>query len=122
MSTRSMIGIMREDGKIEGIYCHHDGYPDGVGEMLKEHYTDIEKINGLIKLGSLSFLGPEIGTEHSFEDRDYNVCMAYGRDRKEEGTEPKMYSVEEFLNTNESHWAEFTYVWQDGEWHMTELH
>lgn len=122
MSTRSMIGIMREDGKIEGIYCHSDGYPEGVGEMLKEHYSKIEKINALINLGDLSFLGPEIGTEHSFEDKDYNVCMAYGRDRGETGVESKMYSVKEFSETNKTRWAEYTYVWQDGEWHMTELH
>lgn len=118
-----MIGVMRENGKIEGIYCHHDGYPDYVGRILKESYTDIEKINELMKLGDLSVLGPEIGEKHKFEDAYcYEGCTAYGRDRGETGIESQMYSVKEFSETNKTRWAEYTYVWQDGEWHMTELH
>jgi hypothetical protein len=44
MSTRSMIGIQQEDGKIEAIYCHYDGYPEGVGQTLADHYQTTDKV------------------------------------------------------------------------------
>ena len=28
MSTRSLIGYEKEDGTIEFVYCHCDGYPE----------------------------------------------------------------------------------------------
>ena len=40
MSTRSYIGKLLPGGSITGIYCHHDGYPEGVGVILRDHYTD----------------------------------------------------------------------------------
>ncbi len=35
MSTRCLIGRKVDNNKVEYIYCHHDGYLDGVGETLK---------------------------------------------------------------------------------------
>jgi hypothetical protein len=37
-----------------GIYCHSDGYFDGVGEVLKELYTDYDKVLNLIVGGHCS--------------------------------------------------------------------
>lgn len=56
MSTRSRIAIEIGD-KVKSIYCHSDGYPEGVGAILKKHYTDPEKIEKLMELGDLSRLG-----------------------------------------------------------------
>lgn len=58
MSTRSRIGKLNPDGSILSVYCHSDGY--GVGETLKEHYTDIKKIDALLALGDISSLAAEI--------------------------------------------------------------
>lgn len=57
MSTRSRIAIEEDDGSIRSIYCHFDGYPEGVGAILKKHYTDPQKIEKLLELGDLSALG-----------------------------------------------------------------
>lgn len=59
MSTRCRIGIKNEDGTIRSIYCHFDGYPDGVGQALLDSYMDVEKINKLLDLGDISCLGSE---------------------------------------------------------------
>jgi hypothetical protein len=99
MSTRSIIGKVNEDGTISAVYCHFDGYLQGVGTTLAEHYQDAAKVDALIALGDLSRLGNEIGEAHDFDTPTYNLpaghpmrgwCRAYGRDRHEEGTEAEV--------------------------------
>ena len=68
MATRSRIGIELMDGSIKSIYCHWDGYPEGVGKVLKENYTDAEKVKKLIDLGDISSLGKEYNEEMSKKD------------------------------------------------------
>ena len=53
MSTHSNIGILGEDGKIEAVYCHNDGYLSGVGATLFFNYQE-EGVKKLIKGGALS--------------------------------------------------------------------
>ena len=57
MSTRSNIGILNEDGTVNYIYCHFDGYLEHNGDILNEHYTTESKVRMLIGLGDLSMLG-----------------------------------------------------------------
>lgn len=84
MATRSAIGYIRPDGSIRAVYCHWDGYPAGVGKILREHYTDPKKVAKLLKLGELSALGPEIGRKHSVASKRRDWTMAYHRDRGDE--------------------------------------
>jgi hypothetical protein len=56
MATRSFIAQKKEDGSFEGVYCHWDGYPDGVGKTLFANYKDPEKIQKLINGGGMSTL------------------------------------------------------------------
>ena len=56
MATRSRIGYETAIGKFRTIYCHWDGYPEGVGKILKEHYTNPADIERLIDLGDISSL------------------------------------------------------------------
>lgn len=56
MATRSTIAIQEKDLSIRAIYCHWDGYPEGVGATLAEHYNSTEKAEALIKLGGFSAL------------------------------------------------------------------
>jgi len=100
MATRSYIGIRNLDASVSYIYCHFDGYPGGVGMILANHYTDIDKVNALMKLGDLSTLGPEIGEKQNFND--YNNlnkdwCLAYGRDRGEENVSVKQGKFDELI-------------------------
>lgn len=57
MSTRSMIGIELKDKSIKAVYCHFDGYPEGVGKTLLKYYTHYPKVKELIELGPISALG-----------------------------------------------------------------
>ncbi|MDD3586920.1 MAG: hypothetical protein PHQ75_07020 [Thermoguttaceae bacterium] len=76
MSTHSLI-CEESDGKINAIYCHFDGYRDGVGSTLKEHYQNRNKLERLLSNGDISSLeetpeicrGLEDSEEHCFESR-----------------------------------------------------
>jgi hypothetical protein len=84
MSTRSNIGYYMQNGRIRFIYVHWDGYPEGVGAILYDHYRDWAKVKELIDLGDISSLGPEIGEKHDFNapyDEKYPGTTFYGRDR-----------------------------------------
>jgi hypothetical protein len=83
MSTRSNIGIERDGGKVEAIYCHSDGYLDWNGRILDEHYRDREKVEALVALGDISSLHPEIGEKHPWDALESGVVRAYHRDRGE---------------------------------------
>lgn len=88
MSTRSTIKIKRKDGTETAIYCHFDGYIEGVGVTLQLAYNTAEKVEKLLALGDLSVLGyytdPNPDEEHTFDgNHQPNVCLAYHRDRGE---------------------------------------
>lgn len=78
MGTRSMIGFEHEDGRVEAVYCHWDGYLSGVGLQLVMFYDLVENVKALMKVGNMSSLGdkPEecksYGDEPSrwYENRD----------------------------------------------------
>lgn len=113
MSTRSYIAKLNSDGSVVGIYCHHDGYPDGVGKTLQKHYSDEETVASLIQLGSLSSLG-----------EDLDVTQAYHRDRGEDLDEPVVYpSVEDMVrNVTSDLGAEYAYVYDAvGGWQTFEF-
>jgi hypothetical protein len=56
MATRSTIGIKSQDGTIRAIYCHWDGYPEGVGATLANYYNNETVAIALINLGGFSSL------------------------------------------------------------------
>jgi hypothetical protein len=97
MATRSRIGIEMQDGSVQSIYCHWDGYPQGVGAMLQEHYQDPSKVEALIALGDISFLreepapvSDEARATHSFSMPAEGVTVAYHRDRGEPFRAPRV--------------------------------
>ena len=120
MATRSRIGMEMPNGEVKSIYCHWDGYPEGVGATLKEHYTDPAKVEALIALGDISVLEPLVepdvpGVEHSFNKPAPCVTVAYHRDRGESFFPPRVdASVESFSHSDIK---EYGYVFtQQGEW------
>lgn len=46
-----------------GVYCHSDGTPDGIGEILKEQFSDYDKLLNLLIGGDISFID-EKGVRH----------------------------------------------------------
>ena len=121
MATRSTIGIENGDGTTTYIYCHWDGYLDYTGRMLIEHYNTKERVEALIALGDLSYLNekisPDPNIEHSFDKPQKAVCVAYHRDRGEKFSQEKIkssyYNIQSMTNAL---WADFVYLWKDGEW------
>ncbi len=114
MSTNSTIRIKRKDGTETGIYCHYDGYIEGVGVTLQLAYNTAVKVEKLLELGDLSVLGyypdPDPTKPHSFEynEQQENVCVAYHRDRGEK-----------FMQTNDGD-NEFVYIFSEDDacWHV----
>ena len=127
MGTRSRIGIKNQDGTIDSIYCHWDGYPSHNGVILNEHYNEEARVRELISLGSLSSLSPAIspeeGTEHSFNSPQEGVCVFYGRDRGEQEVEPRQDSnVKAFMDKAGQSWEEWMYLFnpENGQWEVAE--
>ena len=118
MATRSLIGRQNQDGSIDYIYCHWDGYPSNNGVILREHYTDPAKIDQLLDLGDLSSLAEEIGEKQDFDDRESqndNWCLAYGRDRGDKNVSARRATS---LNGFFSHatFVDYVYVFNKGKW------
>lgn len=118
MGTRSAIGMVLPDGNIRSVYCHWDGYPSHTGRILLLEYKNLDKVEALISLGSISRLGPEIGHKVDFDSRSEvtrQQCVAYGRDRGEAGTEATIQKTKKaFRETYD--WSEYFYLYENGEW------
>lgn len=143
MSTRSRIGIIRErpEGKapiVESIYCHFDGYPEGVGQTLLDHWTSEEKINELMALGDLSALGSVIGEDQGTDwfdkrhdvlhgsleepkdakdDPRSNWCLAYGRDRGEKDVSSVTHALDAWPDYGQE--AEYVFDPADSTWRVS---
>ena len=102
MGTRSNIGARQENGTIKAIYCHWDGYPEGVGAVLTEHYNDPAKVKALLNLGDFSSIAENIDEIETYAKRG------------ETDTEARIYSTrEEWLKDIEDSGVEFLYIFED---------
>ena len=119
MSTRCLIGRKIKDNKVEYIYCHHDGYLDGVGETLKTYYTNDSVIDKLMALGDLSALGKIAESnpnQFNFSKIDYNLCAAY-RDNGEEDVDSTIITEKEYMDKLSTNiWIEYLYLWDGEKW------
>lgn len=114
MATRSTIAIQHADGSVDQIYCHWDGYLQGVGATLVKHYQDRNKVQDLIAHGDVSILGEEIGVKQDFNSPTDGVCLFYGRDRNEQGTQATPFSsVEDYEKNHEYQEFEYLYTTDD---------
>ena len=107
MSTRSHIGIKDSRG-ITGVYCHFDGYPEGVGKTLLENYDTEEKVNALIAEGDMSSLGATL-----------EECKFY-----KEGPDTEPYTIPDCEDVKEKYyqsgkWMDYSYLFENGEWYFT---
>lgn len=126
MSTNSAIGVVI-NGKIKAVYCHWDGYVDGVGKMLLENY-DQAKTELLVAEGAISSLKKEIGVKHPFNtyslsDIVHRECTDmttfYGRDGGDHEVSAELFeTADAFL---EYYSGEYWYLLgTDGVWYVSE--
>ena len=118
MATRSNIAIVNQDGSITGIYCHWDGYPEYVGKMLLNHYNNVGIVNELMDLGDLSQLCEKLYSDnnsHTFDKPQKGVCVAYGRDRGDTGTDSRTFEdLGEYEHFGSG--VDYQYLFEDGKW------
>jgi hypothetical protein len=115
----------------KAVYCHWDGYLEGVGATLVAHYDSV-KANKLVSMGDISSLGPEIGEKHSFSRLDTtlssdeyeklygHMTTFYGRDREEENMSwVTFHSLNDLTEFYESSWCEYIYILKDNTWYYS---
>ena len=122
MATRSTIAIQLENGSINQVYCHWDGYLENNGKILMKYYNNVEIIKELISKGSISSLGININPIkdliHDFNSPQKDVCVFYHRDRNEELYIDSFENFEEY--SKNGNFEEFNYIFKDNEWYYFE--
>lgn len=104
MSTRSTIAVVHPDGSVSQVDCHFDGYVDGVGAMLHNHYNDYDSAAALIAKGSI------ISLESTLLQSEF-----YAQERDEYDLEIYHYESYEDYYYNLQR-EEYNYVFVEGEW------
>ena len=108
MSTRSLIGLKNDVG-ITYVYCHFDGYLDGVGITLVKNYDTEDKVKALLEKGDMSSLGDSIDT-----------CDFYNEDDSNASTIPDCEDIKDrYYKCGQNCWADYVYLFEDGEWYYT---
>ena len=104
MATRSMIGIYNPaDGSVDASYVHWDGYLEGVGRTLIDHYNTQYDAEIVARGGYLSSLSPDYA-ESRQESVHSDIAVPYE-------------SVEQFLaNGYDYYGAEYIYLWDGEAW------
>ena len=114
MSTNSTIAVKTNKG-YKAIYVHNDGYFSYMYPMLSENYESLERATALVSFGDASFIAkrimPSVGSNHSFEHPEEDVCVFYHRDRGEDFHSSFYQTKEEVLKTQF-----YVYIFEDGQW------
>lgn len=100
MATRSRIAIELAEGKVKSVYCHNDGYPDGVGKDLLAKFpngTDHSVVQDFIEKGDRS-----------------TISLSYKEWLDEDFPPENHSSVPDFFNGDIEEWG-YLYT-QEGEW------
>ena len=88
------------------IYCHFDGYPEGVGKALLSNFRNYKTILNLILGGELSYI-----TE--------KTVLHYTAWRRETGVEPKQYDNIDELHDS-GYEMEFNYLFKGRKWYWND--
>jgi hypothetical protein len=104
MGTHAMIGIYnKEDGSVEASYVHYDGYLEGVGRTLVDHYNTQYDAEMVAKGGYMSALYDDyVVTRQEAVHND--IAVPYE-------------SVGQFLKNGFDYYgAEYIYLWDGEAW------
>jgi hypothetical protein len=107
MATRSYIGVSGPEGPnptVKFIYCHFDGYPEGVGMTLAKHFDTPFKVDKLIELGDISSLGETL-----------DETVSYRRDlKRNDGNDAATVPLRNYVADRD---VAFKYLYtEEGEW------
>lgn len=127
MGTRCHIGV-RKGNKVDFIYCGHDGYVDGIGELLIDRFNSIENARKLIDLGNVSWVYDcsENETEEYMEPYlngwelvevipGVFACVKKGT-KSYSIPAPKYVEFGKNQTIEDSIMIEYWYLFEDGEW------
>lgn len=140
MGTRSRIGMVQEDGTVKSVYCQWDGSPKHNGIILKECFTDVNRVKELIALGDLYNLRPNLYPdpiggytktlsltkgwdivpaygEHTHIKPQVGVIVAYHRDCGELMRFRCDNSVDDYIKSD---LEEYGYLFKDGRWYLVD--
>jgi hypothetical protein len=113
MATRGRIGIQLKDGSVLSVYSHWDNYPEWNGKKLKEHFNTREKAASLIDGGDISSLW----TDKDWDGKEQGWGTLYYEGRGDVDVEPNLdNSFEAFINGVNDSWADYAYLFTNGEW------
>ena len=116
MGTRSNIAIEDKETKVlTVVYCHWDGYLEGVGAELLEQYDSLGMVEELIRGGDMSSLGSHYAQMPDRAEPPYNETW--------ENNKPKTYQNEYTLMSDlrGDVFIEYIYLFRDGKWFVSEL-
>lgn len=68
MATRALIGYLDEDRNFTCTYNHYDGYPEGLGKALKDHYNSDEKAKYIANTGYISSVDEDGNIESKYDE------------------------------------------------------
>lgn len=109
MGTRSRIGILKEDGSVESVFCHWDGDPSSNGKLLLKCYNTKEAAQAIIELGDISFLGRTL---------EYGDTRDYKRWRNEERPKRIDKTLSSYLSQF-GNWSEdYLYLFKNDKWYV----
>lgn len=119
MATRSDIIVQLAAGGFKRVYAHWDGYYEGNGAILQEHYNSQELAEKLVGPGDISsldqFCDRPAGSTHTVDRRTPGYTSYYGRDRGDkdsEGTVRDTLAEALAIGTEE-----YRYLWYEGKWY-----
>lgn len=107
MSTRSRIGILNQDGSIESVYHHSDGYPQWLGVVLKRHFSNSLKVRDLMEGGDISCI--RSNTDWNMKELDQPIIRTF-KMRGEECPSAEHEDLRDFLMYDTVQ-IEYSYLW-----------
>lgn len=95
--TRALIGKERENNEVEYVYCHYDGYLDGVGAILKNY--NLDSLDEILKCGDMSSLHSVVGDCNFYKDiKEYG--SSFYRNRDEYGIDSKIVGLDGYKDSS----------------------
>ena len=107
MGSRSYIGQLREDGKVEFAYCHSGAYMDDNGLTLLKYYTEADKVKALIAGGDMSYIGNADDSDDSYIG--------------DAGSKVSTMPISKFLEYKDIS-IESLFLFKEGQWHVKSRH
>lgn len=113
MATRSFIALYDNEAETyTSIYCHWDGYPQGVGATLRDNYAERSSVETLLKFGDISSLRDTLAET---QDEAYKL-------RGDENVDAKSFRfLTDLVDSYRSMWCEYGYIFRDGKWECLSL-